>query len=419
LDARGHEDDRERIAIIGIGCRFPGNADSPESFWELLVGEVDAVKEVPNSRFALESFYHPQPQTPGRISTRWGAFLEGIELFDADFFDISPLEAKSMDPQQRLLLEIAWEALEDAGLPLDRVPRQRAGVYVGMMASDYEDKLQSDPLSLNGFALNGTGRYGASGRLSFCLGLHGPSLTIDSACSSSLVAVHLACDSLRRRECDLTLAGGAHVILQPHVSISLCQANILAGDGRCKFGDTRADGFVRGEGVGIVVLKRMADALADGDRIYAVIRGSAVNNDGDSTRTMGRPSRVAQERLLREAYSRAGVDPRDVDYVEAHGTGTAAGDPAELAALATVLGESRSTDRPLRVGSVKTNIGHTEGASGIAGLIKLALSLERGLLPRTLHFERPSSTLASETRLRLQAKAEMWPVSPSRDAEAE
>jgi myxalamid-type polyketide synthase MxaE and MxaD len=399
------------IAIVGIGCRFPGGVDGPEKFWTLLLDEVDAVGEVPTTRFALDPVFDPRPQTPGRISTRYGAFLEDIDRFDAEFFGITPLEAKSVDPQQRLLLEVAWEALEDAGLVLERIPRQRTGVYVGMMASDYEDRLQSDMGSLNAFALNGSGRYGASGRLSFALGLHGPSMTIDTACSSSLVSVHLACQSLRRRETDLALAGGAHVLLQPHVSISLCQANILSRDGRCKFGDARADGFVRGEGAGLVVLKRLADAVADGDRVHALILGSAVNNDGNASRTMGRPSRDVQEQMLREAYRAAGVRPEDVDYVEAHGTGTSAGDPAELGALGAVLGRPRAPGRVLLLGSVKTNLGHTEGASGIAGLIKLALSLEQGYIPRSLHFEHPSPAVAWEDlRLVVQSRGMRWPT---------
>ena len=399
------------IAIVGMGCRFPGNVTDNESFWRLLIGEVDTITEVPRDRFSLDTFYDARPQTPGRISSRYGAFLQGIDVFDAEFFGMTALEAKNVDPQQRLLLEIAWEALEDGWLTLDGIPRDRTGVYVGMMASEYEDRLQAQLTSLNGFALNGGGRYGASGRLSFCLGLHGPSLTIDTACSSSLLAVHLACQSLRTRECDLAFAGGSHVILQPQVSISLSQANILARDGHCKFGDHRADGFVRGEGAGIVLLKRLDEALADGDRIHAIVRGSAVNNDGHSSRTMGKPNRALQEQMLRQAYSVAGVQPEEVDYVEAHGTGTAAGDPVELAALGEVLGVSRPSERPLHVGSVKTNIGHTEGASGIAGFIKLALCLDRGVLPRSLHFERPSPAVDwRRLRLLVQSEAEPWPA---------
>jgi acyl transferase domain-containing protein len=375
----------------------------------LLVGEVDAITEVPSSRFSLDAVYDPRPQTPGRVSTRYGAFLDGIDLFDAEFFGMTPLEAKNVDPQQRLLLEIAWEALEDAGMSLDRIPRRRTGVYVGMMASDYEDRMQSDTTTLNGFALNGGGRYGASGRLSFCLGLNGPSLTVDTACSSSLLAVHLASQALRQRECDLAFAGGAHVVLQPHVSISLSQANILAKDGHCKFGDASADGFVRGEGAGLVVLKRLEDAIADGDRIHAVLRGSGVNNDGHATRTMGKPSRQKQEDLLREVYRTCGVDPKEVDYVEAHGTGTSAGDPIELAAIGNVLGAAHTREKPLRVGSVKTNIGHTEGASGIAGFIKLALCLSHRRVPRSLHFRDPSPAVAwDELHLEMQASTTAW-----------
>ena len=399
------------IAIVGIGCRFPGSVTDTESFWRLLVGEVDAVTEVPSSRFSLASVYDDRPQTPGRVSTRYGAFLDGIDQFDADFFGMTALEAKSVDPQQRILLEIAWEALEDAGIPLARIPRARAGVYVGMMASDYEDRMQSLATTLNGFALNGGGRYGASGRLSFCLGLHGPSMTIDTACSSSLLAVHLASQSLRLGECDIAFAGGAHVVLQPQVSICLSQANILARDGHCKFGDASADGFVRGEGAGIVLLKRLEDAVKDGDRIHAIIRGSGVNNDGHATRTMGKPSRQKQQELLDAVYQGCGVLAESVDYVEAHGTGTAAGDPVELSALGSVLGVARARTgaAPLAVGSVKTNFGHTEGASGIAGLIKLALCLRHRTLPRSLHFRTPSPAVRwADLHVAVQAATAPW-----------
>ena len=404
----------EAVAIVGIGCRFPGGVTGPDSFWRLLCEGVDAVSEVPPERFDLAALYHPEPGTPGKVSSRFGGFVADVDRFDAQFFGISPREAVRMDPQQRLLLEAGWEALEDAGMPQERIPRGQAGVFLGMMANEYADLMALDPGSLELHGLNGGGRYGASGRLSFGLALEGPSLTVDTACSSSLVTVHLACGSLRAGECDLALAGGSHLILHPNVSISLSQANILAPDGRCKFGDSRADGFVRGEGVGLVVLRRLADALADGDRIYAVILGSAVNSDGRSNDVMATPSPATQEAMLRAAYLRAGIAPGAVSYVEAHGTGTSVGDRVELEALGAVLAAGRPAGGHCRVGSVKTNFGHTEGASGVAGIIKLALSLHHRTLPPSLHFDTPNPAVAWETlRLRVQTAISPWPPGPA------
>jgi amino acid adenylation domain-containing protein len=385
----------------------------PESFWRQLCNGIDAITEVPPSRFDLASVYDPRTGTPGRIACRYGAFLDGIDEFDAGFFGISPREAVRMDPQQRLLLEVGWEALEDAGAPQERLPGDRIGVFLGMMANDYEDLMNRDPETLDFFSLNGAGRYGASGRLAFCLGLEGPSMTVDTACSSSLVSVHLACQSVRTRECDVAVAGGSHLILQPHVSISLSQGNILARDGRCKFGDASADGFGRGEGVGLVVLRPLADALASGDRIYAVIRGSAVNSDGASQGAMGTPSRAAQMALLAQAYRTAGIPSSRVDYVEAHGTGSGVADRVELEALGGVLAEGRSADHPCRVGSIKTNIGHTEGASGVAGLIKIALCLYHREIPQSLHFQTPNPYIPWERLpLQIQRQREPWPRGP-------
>jgi acyl transferase domain-containing protein/acyl carrier protein len=376
---------QEPIAITGIGCRFPGGAEDPGSFWRLLCDGVDAVAEVPAERFDLERVYDPRRGTPGKIYSRFGAFLPSVDRFDAAFFGISPREALRLDPQQRLLLEVSWEALEDGGLPQGRVPRSGSGVFLGMMANDYMELMHRAPGSLDVYSLNGGGRYGASGRISYCLGLEGPSLTLDTACSSSLVSLHLACQSLLSGECDVALAGGAHLILQPQDSISICQGNLISADGRCKFGDARADGFVRGEGVAMVVLKRLSEAVADGDRIYAMVRGTAVNNDGASDGAMSTPSTVTQVAVLREAYRRAGVAPGQVRYIEAHGTGTSVGDRVELEALAAVLAAERQPEHSCFVGSVKTNIGHAEAASGIAGLIKLALCLYHRSIPRSLH----------------------------------
>ena len=315
-------------------------------------------------------------------------------MFDAPFFGISPREADRLDPQQRLLLEVAWEALEDAGQPVERLVGSLTGVFVGLWLNDYEARLFADPAVVDFYMTTGSGRYSASGRLSYVLGLEGPSLTIDTACSSSLVAVHLACQSLRRNECSLALAGGANVILQPHISIAYSQSKMMAPDGRCKFGDAQANGYVRSEGAGIVVLKPLSKALADGDPVYAVIRGSAVNNDGRTSGYMTTPARDGQERMLRLAYLDAGLSPSQVRYVEAHGTGTIAGDPVEVTALGNVLSPDRPPGRTCYIGSVKTNFGHTEGAAGVAGLIKAALVLKHGMVPANLHLRELNPAIA-------------------------
>ncbi len=407
-DARGGT--AEPIAIVGVGCRFPG-ANSPAAFWDLLKNGVDAITEVPPDRFDIDAFYHPHPTPPGKTMTRWGGFLDHVDRFDASFFGISPREAAQMDPQQRLLLEVAWEALEDAGVVTGSPQLHQTGVFIGMMTNDYEDLMNSDLEGLGFYTLTGGGRYAASGRLSYALGLEGPSMTVDTACSSSLVTVHLACQSLRLGECAVALAGGANLILQPHLHICCAQGGILAPDGRCKFGDARADGFIGSEGVGVVVLKRLSLARADGDPIYAVIRGSAVNSDGRSGKAFGTPSRTAQEAVIRQAYRNAGISPGEVDYVEAHGTGTRVGDLIEVQALAAVLAEGRTRDRPFRIGSVKTNFGHTEGAAGAAGLIKLALSLRHRAIPPSLHFREPAASIPwGDLPVAVQTELTPWPV---------
>jgi phthiocerol/phenolphthiocerol synthesis type-I polyketide synthase B len=381
------------VAIVGIGCRFPGGVTDPDSFWRLLENGSDAIGDIPADRMDIGRYFGPEPATPGRMITRWGGFLDGIDMFDAEFFGISPREAERLDPQQRLLLETAWEALEDAGQDLRSVDASRSGVFVGQWISDFESRLFTDPAAVDFQMTTGSGRYAASGRLSYALGFRGASLTVDTACSSSLAAVHLAVRSIRSGEIRLALAGGVNVILQPHINIAYSQSRMMAADGRCKFGDACGDGYVRSEGVALVVLKALPDAVADGDRIYAIIRGSALNNDGRSSGSMGTPSRTGQEELLRAAYDDAGLSAARVGYVEAHGTGTRVGDPVELAALAAVLGEGRRSVAPVFVGSVKTNIGHTEGAAGAAGLIKAALALHRGAIPPSLHCREPNPTI--------------------------
>jgi len=399
------------VAVVGIGCRFPGGVSDPASFWSLLSEGRDAIAEIPASRIDLAHYFDPRPATPGRIMTRWGGFLDGIEGFDADFFGISPREAERLDPQQRLLLETAWEALEDAGQDLAGIDAARAGVFVGQWLTDFESRLFSDPEAVDFYMTTGSGRYASSGRLSYALGLRGPSLTLDTACSSSLAAVHLAARSVRSGECLLAIAGGVNIILQPHISIAYSQSRMMAPDGRCKFGDARGDGYVRSEGAGLVVLKTLAQAQADGDRIYALIRGSAVNNDGRSSGSMGTPSRSGQEELLRSAYRDAGRPASEVGYVEAHGTGTRAGDPVELGALADVLGEDRAPGQRAAVGSVKTNFGHTEGAAGVAGFIKAALVLHHREIPASLHCLEPNPGIPwAQMPVEVARQARPWPA---------
>lgn len=398
------------IAIVGIGCRFPGGVNDPASFWHLLTSGRDAIGEIPKARMDVAHYFDPRPATPGRIMTRRGGFLDGLEDFDASFFGISPREAERLDPQQRLLLETTWEALEDAGVDVRRLEGSNAGVFVGQWTSDFEGRLFADPEAVDFYMTTGSGRYAASGRISYALGLRGASLTIDSACSSSLAAVHLAVRSIRAGESDVALAGGANVILQPHVTIAYSQSRMMAPDGRCKFGDASADGYVRSEGAAIIVLKSLDRALADGDRIYALVRGSAINNDGRSSGSMGTPSRLGQEELLRTAYRDAGVAPGRVRYVEAHGTGTLRGDPVELGALGAVLHEGRPPERRAYVGSVKTNIGHTEAAAGVAGLIKTALALHHGAIPASLHYQQPSPNIPwAELPLEIPRTQTPWP----------
>ncbi len=375
----------EPIAIVGMACRFPGGANNPEAFWDLLRSGTDAVQEVPASRWSINDYFDPNPDAPGKMSTRWGGFLGDVSGFDPHFFNIAPREAVSMDPQQRLLLEVSWEAIEDAGLSADRLSGSPTGVFIGICNSDYSQLLMDRGVeSIDAYLASGTAHSIAAGRLSYTLGLHGPSLAVDTACSSSLVALHYACLSLRSRECRAALAGGVNLILKPDVTIALSKAHMMAPDGRCKTFAGTADGFVRGEGCGLVVLKRLSDAEADGDTILAIIRGTAVNQDGRSN-GLTAPNGPAQEAVIRSALTQAGVQPTEISYVEAHGTGTSLGDPIEVRALSAVLGVERMPTDPVLLGSVKTNVGHLESAAGIAGLIKLVLMLRHGEIPPHLH----------------------------------
>jgi acyl transferase domain-containing protein/acyl carrier protein len=411
--AKAARSDEEPIAIVGLACRFPGAPDA-EAFWALLRDGIDAVREVPADRWDVDALYDPDPTAPGKMSTRWGGFLPTVDAFDAGFFGISPREAAEIDPQQRLALELSWESLEDAGISPASLKDSRTGVFLGAMWADYSRLTHGALESIAQHTATGQDLSIVPARVSYTLGLRGPSMAINTACSSSLVAVHLARQSLQRGESRVCLAGGVNLLLAPEVTVAMSKFGGMAPDGRSKAFDARANGYVRGEGGGIVVLKRLSDALADGDRIYCVIRGSAVNNDGFSN-GLSAPSPRAQEALLRDACASAGVEPADIQYVEAHGTGTPLGDPIEAGALGVVLGAGRPAGQALRIGSVKTNIGHLEAAAGIAGLIKVALSMQRREVPPSLHFRRPNPLIAFDAlRLQVQTALEPWEAEDGR-----
>ena len=400
----------EPIAITGIGCRFPGGASGPEAFWKLLCDGVDAITEIPPDRWSIPAYYNVEPGILGKTNSRWGGFIDGIDQFDPAFFGISPREAAFMDPQQRLLLETAWESIEDAGFVTDPVAGSNTGVFVGISTRDYS-QIQvefGDLTTIDSHSTTGTVLSIAANRISYLFNLHGPSFVVDTACSSSLVAVHLACRSLRNGECTTALAGGVNAIIIPDTYVGFSKMSMLSPDGRCKAFDERGNGFVRGEGAGVIVLKPLAAAQADGDRIYAVIRGSAVNQDG-RTSSLTVPGLPAQQSLIREACRDARIDPLEIDYIEAHGTGTPVGDPIEATAIGAVLGQNRS-GRECVMGSVKTNIGHLEAGSGIAGMIKTALILHHGEVPPNLHFEQPNPEIDfKKWKLRVPVAMEKLP----------
>lgn len=400
----------EEIAIIGLSCRFPGGAINPDGFWEVLSNEIDAIQEIPKERWNIDDFYHEIPGTPGKMYTKSGGFLQQVDLFDPQFFGISPREAESLDPQQRLLLEVTWEALENSGIATDTLIGSRTGTFIGIGQNDYAQLgiNSGENQKIRAYDGTGNGFCFASGRLSYVLGLQGPNMAIDTACSSSLVSVHLACQSLRMQECSLAIAGGVHLILSPEVTLFLSDAKALSPDGRCKTFDALADGYGRGEGCGIVILKRLSDALNDGDNILALIKGSAVNHDGASS-GLTVPNKKAQEDLINQALINARVEASQVSYVETHGTGTPLGDPIEIRALNAVFGKGRTTNNPLLIGSVKTNIGHLEAASGIAGLIKVVLSMQHQEIPSHLNFHQPSSYINwDEIPIKVTAQSVPW-----------
>ena len=371
----------EPIAIVGMACRFPGGGVNPEAFFRALEAGVDGIREIPPERWSASEIPGDRPEA------RWAGLIDSIDGFDAAFFEVAPREAESMDPQQRVLLEVTWEALEDAGQRPDGLKGSRTGVFLGMATQDYLHRAASMGLErLDGYVGTGNMASTAAGRLSFVLGMQGPCMSVDTACSSSLVSVHLACQSLRNGESHLAIAGGVNAILSPLGTHLMTRLSALSPDGRCKTFDARANGYVRGEGCGIVVLKRLSDAQRDGDRILAIIRGSAVNQDGRST-GLTTPNVLAQEALLRQALANARVKPGEIGYVETHGTGTSLGDPIEIEALRNVLGEPRADGSPCFLGALKTNIGHLEAAAGVAGLVKVVQVLRKGVVPKNLHFQ--------------------------------
>jgi acyl transferase domain-containing protein/ubiquinone/menaquinone biosynthesis C-methylase UbiE len=385
LEAERHEP----IAIVGMSVRAPGGVRDVEGFADLLWSGTDAITEVPDGRWPVDEWFDESADAPGKMYTRFGGFIDDVDRFDAEFFGIAPVEAASMDPQQRLALELAWEALEDAGHAPPSLGGSRTGVYLGIANADYGRALFAHPELIDPYFSSGNAYSVAAGRVAYVLGLQGPAVAIDTACSSSLVALHLACQALRAGDCDFALAGGVNLMLTPEINVTFSKAGMMSRDGRCRTFDANASGYVRGEGGGLLALRRLGDAIADGDRVLALVRGSAINQDGRSN-GLTAPNGPSQERVIRDALRAADVAPAAVGYVETHGTATSLGDPIEINALGAVLSEGRAAESPVVVGSVKTNIGHLEAAAGVAGVIKAVLVLRRGEIPPHLHFETPN-----------------------------